>query len=276
MSKEFRPWKIDEAQLLPASVQDYVPRDHLSRLIVALVREELDLSAIVGSYRGVLGQPPFDPRMMTALLLHGYASGIYSSRRIAKAASERADFMMIVAGDPPDFRTVSEFRRRHLRALAALFVQVLRLCEKAGLVKLGHVALDGTKIKANASKHKAMSYARMKRREAELEAEVDRWLKAAEAADREEDKLHGKRRGDEMPYWVADKQKRLQKIREAKAALEAEAAAAAEEATRRREQAEEARKAEGRKKNGKTPAPPKAEPEGKARAATSPIRKAAS
>ena len=264
MSKEFRPWKIDEAQLLPASVQDYVPRDHLSRLIVALVREELDLSAITGSYRSVLGQPPFDPRMMTALLLHGYASGIYSSRRIAKAASERADFMMIVAGDPPDFRTVSEFRRRHLGALAALFVQVLRLCEKAGLVKLGHVALDGTKIKANASKHKAMSYARMKKREAELEAEVDRWLKAAEAADREEDKLHGKQRGDEMPDWVADKQKRLQKIREAKAALEAEAEAAAEEEMRRREQAEAERKTEGRKKNGKTPAPPKAEPEGKA------------
>lgn len=263
MSKEFRRWKIDEVQLLPASVQDYVPRDHLSRLIVALVREELDLSAIAGSYRSVLGQPPFDPRMMTALLLHGYASGIYSSRRIAKAASERADFMMIVAGDPPDFRTVSEFRRRHLRALAALFVQVLRLSEKAGLVKLGHVALDGTKIKANASKHKAMSYARMKKREAELEAEVDRWLGAAEAADREEDTLHGKRRGDEMPGWVADKQKRLQKIREARAALEAEAKAAAEEEMRRREKAEEQRKTEGRKKNGKTPAPPKVEPEGK-------------
>jgi len=158
----------------------------------------------------------------------------------------------------------SEFRRRHLRALAALFVQVLRLSEKAGLVKLGHVALDGTKIKANASKHKAMSYARMKKREAELEAEVDRWLGAAEAADREEDKLHGKRRGDEMPDWVADKQKRLQKIREARAALEAEAKAAAEEEMRRREKAEEQRKTEGRKKNGKTPAPPKAEPEGKA------------
>ena len=137
MSKEFRPWKIDEAQLLPPSVQDYVPKDHLSRLIVALVREELDLSAISGSYTSGLGQPPFDPRMMTALLLHGYASGVYSSRRIARATVERADFMMIVAGDPPDFRTISEFRRRHLKALAALFVQVLQLAEKAGLVKLG-------------------------------------------------------------------------------------------------------------------------------------------
>jgi transposase len=264
MSKDFRAWKIDETQLLPPSVQDYVPKDHLSRLIVALVREELDLSAISGSYGSALGQPPFDPRMMTALLLHGYASGIYSSRRIAKAAVERADFMMIVAGDPADFRTISEFRRRHLKALASLFVQVLKLAEKAGLVKLGHVALDGTKIKANASKHKAMSYDRMKKREAELAAEVDHWLKAAEAADTEEDKLHGAKRGDEMPDWVADKQKRLQKIRAARAELEAEAQAAAEEEMRRRAEAEQKRIAEGRKKNGRTPAPPRQEPDDKA------------
>jgi len=263
MSKDFRPWKIDEAQFLPPSVQDYVPRDHVSRLIVALVREELDLCAIAGGYRSVLGQPPFDPRMMTALLLHGYASGIYSSRRIARAAVERADFMMIVAGDPPDFRTISEFRRRHLKALAALFVQVLKLAKKAGLVKLGHVALDGTKIKANASKHKAMSYERMKQREAELAAEVERWLKAAEAADAEEDKLYGDQRGDELPDWVADKQKRLEKIAQAKAELEAEAKAAAEEEQRRRDEAQAKRIAEGRKKNGRTPAPPKTEPDGK-------------
>jgi len=263
MSKDFRPWKIDEAHLLPPSVQDYVPKDHLSRLIVALVRESLDLSAITGSYTSALGQPAFDPRMMTVLLLHAYASGIYSSRRIAKAAVERADVMMIVAGDPPDFRTISEFRRRHLRALAALFVQVLQLAEKAGLVKLGHVALDGTKLKANASKHKAMSYEWMKKREAELKAEVDRWLEAAEAADGEEDKLYGEKRGDEMPDWVADKQKRLQKIREAKAELEAEAKAAAEEEAKRRSEAEDKRIAEGRKKSGRTPAPPKEEPDGK-------------
>jgi len=264
MSKEFRPWKIDEAQLLPPSVQDYVPSDHLSRLIVTLVREELDLSAIVGSYRSVLGQPPFDPRMMTALLLHGYASSVYSSRRIAKAAVERADFMMIVAGDPPDFRTVAEFRKRHLKALAGLFVQVLKLAEKAGLVKLGHVALDGTKIKANASKHKAMSYDRMRRREAELMAEVDRWLNAAEAADADEDRQYGAQHGDEMPAWVADKEKRLERIRAAKAALEAEAKAAAEEETRRQAAAEAKRLAEGRKKNGRTPAPPEPQPDGKA------------
>ena len=264
MSKEFRAWKIDEAQLLPASVQDYVPPEHLSRLIVALVREELDLSAIAGSYRSVLGQPPFGPRMMTALLLHGYASGVYSSRRIAKAAVERVDFMMIVAGDPPDFRTVAEFRKRHLKALAALFVQVLKLAEKAGLVKLGHVALDGTKIKANASKHKAMSYDRMQRREAELVAEVNRWLNAAEAADADEDRQYGAHRGDEMPAWVADKEKRLAKLRAAKAELEAEAKAAAEEETRRQAAAEAKRLAEGRTKNGRTPAPPDPQPDGKA------------
>ncbi len=263
MSKHFRPWKIDEAQLLPPSVQDYVPKEHLSRLIVMLVREHLDLSGIAGSYRSGLGQPPFEPRLMTALLLHGYASGIYSSRRIGKAAVERADFMMIVAGDPPDFRTISEFRKRHLAALAALFVQVLKLAEKAGLVKLGHVALDGSKIKANASKHKAMSYERMKKREAQLRAEVERWLKAAEAADAEEDKLYGDKRGDEMPDWVADKQKRLAKIAQAKAELEAEAKAAAEEEERRRAEAEEKRLAQGRQKNGRTPAPPKREPDGK-------------
>ena len=132
MSKEFRRWKIDEAQLLPPSVQDYVPKDHLSRLIVALVREDLDLSAIVGSYRSGLGQPPFDPRLMTALLLHGYASGLYSSRRIAKAAVGRADFMMIVAGDPPDLRTISGVLRRHFQAVGALFVPVLQLAEETG------------------------------------------------------------------------------------------------------------------------------------------------
>jgi transposase len=222
MSKHFRPWKINETHLLPPSVHDYVPADHPSRFIVALVRESLDLSAFVCSYTSVLGQPPFDPWMMTALLLNAYASGLYSSRRIAKACIERADFMMIVAGDPPDFRTISDFRKRHLQGLALLFVQVLKLAEMAGLVKLGHVALDGTKIKANASKHKAMSYDRMKKREAELQAEVDGWLTAAEAADAEEDKLYGDKRGDEMPDWVADKQKRLEKIRAAKAELEAQ------------------------------------------------------
>lgn len=263
MSKTFRAWRLDEPLLLPPSIEDFVPADHLSRFVVNLVRESLDLGAIHAAYSGEKGQPPYDPRMMVALLLYSYAVGLYSSRRIARACRERSDFLMIVALDAPDFRTISEFRRRHLAALEALFVQVLRLAERAGLVKLGHVALDGTKIKANASKHKAMSYERMKKREAELKAEVARWLAAAEAADTEEDRLHGERRGDEMPDWMADKRKRLEKIAEAKAALEAEAKAAAEEETRRRAEAEKKRIAEGRKKNGRTPAPPKNEPDGK-------------
>src|SRR6202790_1514841 len=140
MSKYFRPWNIDQTLLLPPNVQDFVPKGHVSRFIVELVRESLDLKEITGSYVSGLGQPPFDPRMMVALLLHGYASGLYSSRRIAKACRERNDFVMIVALDPPDFRTISDFRKRHLKALGALFLQVLKLCETAGLVKLGHVA----------------------------------------------------------------------------------------------------------------------------------------
>ena len=260
MSKTFRDWSLDQALLLPPSVHDFVPAGHLSRLVVALVTEELDLSAILASYKGEKGQPPYHPAMMVALLLYAYAVGIYSSRRIAKACIERVDFMAIVALDAPDFRTTSEFRRRHLVALSALFVQVLKLCEQAGLVKLGHVALDGTKINANASKHKAMSYERMKKREPELQAEVDGWLKAAEAADAAEDAAFGvDRRGDEMPDWVADKQARLAKIRQAKAELEAEAKAkaAAEQAAREKKDGDKLRP-------GRKAGPPSDVPEPKA------------
>ena len=256
MSKSFRDWRVDEQLLLPPSVQDFVAEDHLARFVVALVKDELELSAIYASYAGEKGQPPYHPAMMTALLLYGYAVGIYSSRRLARACRERVDFMAIVALDAPDFRTISEFRRRHLAALEGLFVQVLKLCEAAGLVSLGHVALDGTKVKANASKHKAMSYARMVAREKELQAEVERWLKAAADADAEEDARFGAgKRGDELPAWVADKEKRLAKIRAAKAALEAEAKAAAEEKAAIEAAAEARRQAEGRKKPGRAAKP---------------------
>ncbi len=265
MSKHFRPWKIDQSQLLPADVSEYVPRGHLARFIVALVRESLDLGAIEASYARTLGQPPFDPRLMTALLLHAYASGIYSSRRIRSACEVRVDFMMIVAQDIPDHRTISEFRRRHLGALAGLFVQVLKLAANAGLVRLGHVALDGTKIKANASKHKAMSYDRMKKRDLELQDEVRRRLAAAEAADAAEDAEFGAdTRGDELPDWVADKEKRIAKIRAAQAELEAEAKAMADEERRRRAEADARRDAEGRKRPGKEPAPVSDAPDPKA------------
>ena len=202
MSKRFRAWKINEPLFLPPMVQDFVAEDHLARFVLNLVRDDLDLVEISGTYGSERGQPPFDPTMMTALLLYSHCCGLYSSRRIAKACRERVDFMSIVALDAPDFRTISDFRLRHLKALGQLFGQVLQLCEKAGLVKLGHVALDGTKIKANASKHKAMSYERMETRAAELEAEVAKWLATAEAADSEEDKLYGSdKQGEEMPAW---------------------------------------------------------------------------
>jgi transposase len=227
MSKTFRAWDVDQEWLLPPSVHDFVPAGHPAHLVRELVRAELDLSAILAAYeREERGQPPYHPAMMVALLLYAYTQGIYASRRIARACEERLDVMAVTGMQRPDFRTINEFRRRHLEALTALFVQVLRLCCQAGLVKLGHIALDGTKLQANASKHKAMSYGRMARAEAELAAEVAGWLARAERDDAADDAEHGpEQRGDELPEWVKDKQARLEHIRAAKAALEAEAEA---------------------------------------------------
>ena len=209
---------------MPPSVLEFVPAGHPAHLVRDLVCEELDLSAIMGAYTEVKGYPPYHPGMMVALLLYAYSRGVYSSRQIARACEERLDFQAVTALNRPDFRTISEFRRRHLDALAGLFVQVLSLCRRAGLVGLGHVAVDGTKLKANASKHKAMSYARMVEAEAELAKEVAEWLARAQQEDAAEDADHGDdRRGDEPPDWMHDKQSRLIRIRAAKAELEAEA-----------------------------------------------------
>src|SRR5881397_669391 len=224
MAKTFRAWEPEQRWLLPPAIEEFVPPGHLAHFVRELVRDELDLSEIVTVYDDERGQPPYHPVMMTALLLYAYCQGVYASRRIAQACEQRLDFMAVTALAQPDFRTISDFRKRHLAALSGLFTQVLKLCAQAGLVKLGHVALDGTKIKANASKHKAMSYERMKKREAELKAEVAGMLAAAAAADVQEDEIFGKdKRGDEMPDWASDKEKRLAKIQEAMAALEADA-----------------------------------------------------
>lgn len=225
MSKTFRPWNVDQVWLLPASVQDFVPARHVAHFVRETVRGDLDLAAIFAAYGEERGYPPYHPGMMVALLLYGYSRGVYSSRQLERACEERVDFMAVTGMSRPDFRTIAEFRRRHLAALGDLFVQVLRLCRAAGLVRLGHVALDGTKIKANASKHKAMSYGRMREAEARLAAEVQSWFARAAAADAEEDRVHGPERGDELPDWVADKQARLARLRAARAALEAEAQA---------------------------------------------------
>ncbi|TMB69793.1 MAG: IS1182 family transposase [Deltaproteobacteria bacterium] len=227
MGKTFRDWDIEQLMMFPPSVEDFVPQGHVAHFVRSTVSEALDLSAIVDCYNEERGYPPYHPVMMTALLLYAYCQGIYPSRRIAKACRERVDFMAVTGMQTPDFRTISDFRKRHMAALEELFVQVLRLCQEAGLVKLGHVALDGTKLKANASKHKAMSYGRMKKAEPELEAIVRGWLRQAEAADLRDDQEHGvDLNGEELPDWVRDKQRRLEKIREARARLQAEAQAA--------------------------------------------------
>jgi transposase len=229
MSKVFRPWNVDQGWLLPPSIHEFVPAGHPAHVVRELVRAELDLSEIMAEYDELRGYPPHHPAMMTALLLYAYSRGVYSSRQIAQACEERLDFQAVTALTRPNFRPISEFRRRHLAALGGLFVQVLTLCQRAGLVSFGHVALDGTKIQANASKHKAMSYGRMEKAEKALSEEVARWLDRAEAADAEEDDANGPdRRGDEPPDWAKDKAKLLARIRAAKAELEAEATAQAE------------------------------------------------
>jgi len=224
VSKTFRPYEPDQDFLMPASMRDWLPADHLAYFISDMV-DQLDLSAIMKRYAGEeRGYPPYHPAMMVKVLLYAYCIGVASSRKIEKRLCEDIAFRVLSANNTPDFRTISDFRKDHLKALAGLFLQVLRLCQKAGLVKLGHVALDGTKIKANASKHKAMSYKRMKEEEARLEAEVVELMKKAEAVDEEEDHRYGKdKRGDELPKELAFRESRLKKIREAKEALEEEA-----------------------------------------------------
>ena len=221
MAKTYRPYLPEQTLLLPPALSDWVPEGHLARFISDVV-DELDLSQIEATYEEEeRGYPPYHPVMMVKVLLYGYATGVYSSRRLAARLVDSVAFRYLAAGNEPDFRTLSEFRRRHAEALSGLFVQVLRLCQQAGLVKLGRIAVDGTKIKANASKHKAMSYGRMKTTEERLEKEVRQLLEQAEATDQEEDRRYGsERRGDELPEELSRRESRLKKIREAKAALE--------------------------------------------------------
>jgi len=214
---------------MPVSMREWLPGDHLAYFISDVV-DHLDLSEIMKRYADEeRGYPPYHPAMMVKVLLYSYCTGVASSRKIEKHLCEDIAFRVLAANNTPDFRTISDFRKDHLKALAGLFLQVLKLCRKAGLVKLGHVALDGTKINANASKHKAMSYKRMIDEEVRLKEEVAELLTKAKAADDEEDKRYGKgKRGDELPKELAFRESRLSKIQEAKAALEAEARLASE------------------------------------------------
>jgi len=230
MAKTFRPWDVDQAVLFPPSLRDLVPEGHLAHFVRDVVREQLDLSQIYAAYTEERGFPPYHPAMMTALLLYGYCRGIRSSRKLEQSCEERVDFMAVTGMAKPDHSRISEFRRRHRAALAGLFAQVVTLCREAGLVTLGHVSVDGTKIQANASKHAAMSYGRMKKAQRELRAQIKAWFEEADAADDEDDRRHGKgRRGDELPDWVKSKEERLAKISEAKKRLEAQAAADGED-----------------------------------------------
>ena len=236
MSQRYKPYNRDQQFLLPPSFRDWLPKGDLAYFICEMV-DELDLSEIYRYYeeaedkksrrkrrKARSGQPAYHPKMMVSLLLYAYCNGTPSSRRIAKLCERDAGYRVVSGDGQPNFRTISEFRRIHLKVLGGLFVQVLRIAQKAKLVKLGHVALDGTKVKANASKHKAMSYARMAAKEAELEREVAELLRQAEEMDAREDGLYGKdKRGDELPKELEFREKRLATIREAKRALEAEA-----------------------------------------------------
>jgi len=221
-TKTFRPYDQDTLLLMPPSVRDWVPPDSLAAFINDLVNE-LDLRPFLAVHDEPRGMPPYHPALMLKVLLYGYATGVRSSRKLEARLASDVGFMYLAGQSRPDHKTISSFRRRHLGAFGGLFLQVLVLCQQAGLVKLGRVALDGTKLKANASKHKAMSYARMTEREAALAAQVQAILDEAEAVDAAEDQLYGDARGDELPPELRTREGRLAKIRAAKAALEQQA-----------------------------------------------------
>jgi len=221
MAKTYRPYSPDQMFLLPPSLKDWLPENHLVYFVCDVV-DQLDLSKIESVYeRDDRGQPPYNPRMMTKILVYSYCTGIFSSRKIQKRLIEDVAFRVLAAGNQPDFRTISDFRKIHLEALQGLFEQVLKLALTAGAIKLGRVALDGSKVKANASKHKAMSYKRMKDDEKNLRDEVKQLLTQAKVTDDEEDSRYGKDKvGDELPEELSRRETRLQKIKEAKRALE--------------------------------------------------------
>src|SRR6202795_2838247 len=221
MAKTYRAYLPEQDLLLPPSLGDWLPEDHLAYFVSDVV-DQLDLSAIESVYEEEeRGQPPYHPRMMTKILIYGYCVGVFSSRRIQKKLGEDIGFRVLAAGNQPDFRTISDFRKQHLTALQGLLDQVLQIALQAGTMKLGRVVLDGSKVKASASKHKAMSYGRMKEEEKRLKEEVKRLLEQAEATDAEEDTRYGRdRRGDELPAELARRETRLKRIQEAKRALE--------------------------------------------------------
>lgn len=224
VDKTFRPYDPHLMFLMPPSIDDWLPEEHLARFVSELVDEVLDLEPFLAVFIEARGFPPYDPRLMLKIVLYGYTTGVRSSRGIERRCHDDVAFRFLAANAAPGYRSIARFRRRHLVALAALFVQVLELCVAAGMVKLGRVALDGSKVRANASRRKAMSYKRMTEREAALQAEVDEMMADAEATDTAEDERFGAEgRGDDLEGEMARRESRLAKIRRAKVDLEAEA-----------------------------------------------------
>jgi transposase len=262
--KKYRVWDAQQCSQEPVSPQDALPEDDLVFFLLDLI-PQIDLTPFHQHYAQELrGQPPFDVTMMVTLLVYAYSVGVCSSRRVAAACERNLAFRAIVGDDPPDFRTISDFRKIHLAAFRPLFLEVLRLAGEMGMVKLGNLSTDGTKMGANASRHKAMSYSYMNKEINRLEAEIEQLLKQAEQLDAEQDAALGSRRGDELPDELKRREDRLAKIQEAKARLEAEARAKTEEEYRRRDEEQAKREAEGRPRRGKEPAPIDLTPEEKA------------
>src|SRR6266446_4289006 len=220
MPKGYRTYLPEQELLLPPSLREWLPEDHLVYFVSEVI-DQLDLSAIHAVYeKEKRGQPPYDPRLMTKLLVYGYCTGVFSSRRIQKRLREDIPFKVLAAGNEPDFRTISDFRKIHIETLQGLFEQVLAMALECGAIHLGRVSLDGTKLKANASKHKAMSYGRMTEKQQQLQAEVKQLLDQAAAADETEDRQYGGQRGDELPEELQRRETRLAKIKEAKKVIE--------------------------------------------------------
>jgi transposase len=269
MTKAYRPYTLDQQLLLPPDMRQWLPEGDLA-LFISDVVDELDLTAIYRSYEtgDGRGQPPYEPAMMVKVLLYAYCTGLRSSRKIERATYRDVAIRVLAGDQHPDHDSIAEFRKRHLPALAGLFVQGLRLCQAAGLVKLGHVALDGTKVQANASKHKAMSYARMSETAHQLEREVRALLEHAEQADAAEDAQYGPgQRGDDLPAELARRTSRLAKIRAAKAVLEQQArddAARAADAGRAKVAAREQRVGSAKGGVPKVPDPAQAQPDPRA------------
>src|SRR5437016_5292536 len=224
MAKTYRPYVPEQDLLLPPSLHEWLPEDHLAFFVSDLI-DQLDLSAITKVYEDEeRGYPPYHPVMLTNVLVYAYCVGVFSSRKIQRRLVEDVAFRVLAAGNEPDFRTIADFRKRHLPALHGFFEQVLQMARELGAARVGRVAIDGSKVKANASKHKAMSYGRMRDKQKQLRDEVAQLLAQAEAADAADDAEYGAdRRGDELPAELQRRESRLKRIREAKRALEARA-----------------------------------------------------